>query len=59
MSLQSYASPGVGQTLRDKYNDEIIAEEKKSQLLKEEEKSVKEHAAQNANQIQQWTNLTR
>ena len=56
---QSYASPSVGPSLREKLNDEIIAEEKKSQSLKEEEKSVKELTAQNANQTQQWNNLTK
>ncbi|XP_043271620.1 intraflagellar transport protein 81 homolog [Venturia canescens] len=55
--IKSYASPNGGQSLREKLKQEISAEEKQLQTLKDEEKSVKIHIAQNANQTEWWTEL--
>ncbi|XP_015604844.1 intraflagellar transport protein 81 homolog isoform X2 [Cephus cinctus] len=55
--IRHYASPGGGPTLRDELNEMIQVEEKKSKLLKDDEKSLKERAIESENQTQQWNNL--
>ncbi|KAK0182392.1 hypothetical protein PV327_000536 [Microctonus hyperodae] len=55
--MRFYASPSGGQSLRDKLNDSISSEEKKSKALKDEEKEIRESSNINENQTNQWNNL--
>ncbi|XP_011303748.1 intraflagellar transport protein 81 homolog [Fopius arisanus] len=55
--MRLYASHSGGPSFRDKLNESIIGEEKKSKQLKEEEKVVRELVEQNEYQTQQWNHL--
>ncbi|XP_015119380.1 intraflagellar transport protein 81 homolog [Diachasma alloeum] len=55
--MRLYASHSGGPSFRDKLNESILAEEKKSKQLKEEEKIVRELVEQNEYQTQQWNHL--